>query len=108
MGYCGSGCRSAKLDPVEMNEIRTITSRLARSNTIPRKTILFVEGLVGFEDLRHFVVIPNQKEGPLFWIQSVEDPQVAFILTDPSQFFCDYRVVPEKGGKRETRYGGRG
>ena len=39
--------------------------------------------------------MPNSKEGPLFWIQSVEDAQVALVLTDPTNFFLDYRVVPE-------------
>jgi flagellar assembly factor FliW len=57
----------------------------------------FPEGLIGFEQLRDFVVMPNEKEGPLFWIQSVEDPQVALVLTDPTNFFLDYNVAPEAG-----------
>jgi len=56
---------------------------------------LFPEGLVGFETLRKFIVMPNEKEGPLFWIQSVEDPQIAFILTDPTNFYYDYKVIPD-------------
>ena len=42
-----------------------------------------------------FVVMPNEKEGPLFWIQSVEDPDIALVLTDPTNFFLTYKVVPE-------------
>ncbi|MBN2427666.1 MAG: flagellar assembly protein FliW [Deltaproteobacteria bacterium] len=88
-----------------MNETRKINSRFGEIEYDPAKTILFVEGIVGFENLRHFIVIPNEKEGPLFWIQSVEDPQIAFILTDPSQFFCDYQVAPGKAEKEKLGMG---
>lgn len=55
----------------------------------------FPAGMIGFPNLHKFVVMPNKKEGPLFWIQSVEDPEIAFVLTDPTNFFLDYAVVPE-------------
>jgi flagellar assembly factor FliW len=86
---------------METVETRKINSRFGEIEYDPEQTILFAEGLIGFEELRRFVVIPNQKEGPLFWIQSVEDPRVAFIVTDPSQFFCDYEVVPDKVEKEK-------
>ena len=77
-----------------------IQSRFGEIEYDPDNTLLFPEGLVGFEDLREFIVMPNEKEGPLFWIQSIEDPQIAFILTDPTSFYYDYRVVPD-GRERE-------
>ena len=61
----------------------------------PQNLLRFPEGLIGFETLRDFIVMPNEKQGPLFWIQSVDDPQVAFVLTDPTHFFLDYRVIPD-------------
>jgi len=77
-----------------------IQSRFGEIEYEPENTLLFQEGLVGFEDLRKFIVMPNEKEGPLFWIQSVDDPQIAFILTDPTGFYYDYKVVPN-GCERE-------
>jgi len=65
----------------------------------PDKTICFPAGLVGFESVREFIVIPNKKEGPLFWIQSVEDPLVAFVLTEPANFFQDYQVSPDNNDR---------
>jgi len=59
------------------------------------KVITFPKGLLGFESLRNFVVIPSKNEGPLFWIQSAEDPQVAFVVTDPTTFYPDYGVLLE-------------
>ena len=53
--------------------------------------------MIGFPTLHHkFIVMPNKKQGPLFWIQSIDDPAIAFVLTDPSNFFMEYQVTPEK------------
>jgi len=72
-----------------------INSRFGEIEYDPASVLTFPEGLIGFESLRDFVVMPNEKEGPLFWIQSVEDPDIALVLTDPTNFFLTYKVVPE-------------
>lgn len=74
-----------------------IASRFGEIEYDPSSVLNFPEGLIGFEELRDFVVMPNEKEGPLFWIQSIDDPQVALVLTDPTNFFLDYSVAPEEG-----------
>ncbi|MEA3466140.1 MAG: flagellar assembly protein FliW [Thermodesulfobacteriota bacterium] len=76
--------------------MNTINSRFGEIEYEPASVLNFPEGLIGFEELRDFVVMPNEKEGPLFWIQSIEDPQVALVLTDPTNFFPTYKVVPEE------------
>ncbi len=55
----------------------------------------FPVGMTGLPGLRNFVVIPPKKEGPLFWIQCVDNPDYAFVLTDPTNFFLDYKVEPD-------------
>ncbi len=76
--------------------MKIINTRFGEIEYDPKNTLLFPEGLVGFEQLREFIVMPNRKQGPLFWIQSAEDADIAFILTDPNNFFPDYKVKPEK------------
>ncbi len=83
--------------------MKKIQSRFGEIEYDPNNTLEFPEGLIGFEDLRKFVVMPNEKEGPLFWVQSVEDPQVAFVLTDPTSFYFDYKVVPD--GRERQKLG---
>ncbi len=75
--------------------MKKIMSRFGEIEYDPKKTLSFPEGLIGFEHLHEFVVIPSSKEGLLFWIQSVDDAQIAFVLTDPTNFFFDYKVVPD-------------
>ena len=59
----------------------------------------FPAGMIGFPNLHNFIVMPNKKAGPLFWIQSTDDPEIAFVLTDPTNFFLDYVVIPETSEK---------
>ena len=85
--------------------MKKILTRFGEVEYDPEKTIRFPEGLIGFGQLRDFIVMPNKKEGPLFWIQSVDDPQIAFVLTDPTNFFLDYRVQPDETERRKLGIG---
>ena len=75
---------------------KTITTRFGEVEYSPDNILTFPEGLVGLPALHSFIVMPNTKKGPLFWIQSVDDPLMAFILTDPTDFFLDYNVIPDE------------
>jgi len=83
-----------------MTNSRKINTRFGEVEYDPDQTVHFPEGLIGLEGLRDFIVMPNKKEGPLFWIQSVDDPQIAFVLTDPNNFFLDYRVEPDQNVRK--------
>ena len=76
--------------------MKTIQSRFGDIEYDPAAVLHFPQGLIGFEALRDFIVMPNEKDGPLFWIQSIEDEQVALVLTDPTNFFPSYMVEPEE------------
>jgi flagellar assembly factor FliW len=72
-----------------------IVTRFGEVEYDPENLLYFPAGLIGFPNLQNFIVMPNKKEGPLFWIQSTEDPSFAFVLTDPTNFFLDYYVTPD-------------
>ncbi len=75
--------------------MKKIMTRFGEVEYDPDNLLVFPAGLIGFPTLRSFIVMPNRKQGPLFWIQSVDDPDVAFVLTDPTNFFLDYIVKPD-------------
>ncbi|OHB24719.1 MAG: flagellar assembly protein FliW [Desulfuromonadaceae bacterium GWC2_58_13] len=81
--------------------MKSINTRFGQVEYDPANTLHFPCGMIGFESLREFIVMPNKKQGPLFWIQSVDDPEIAFVLTDPTNFFLDYRVVPDDNEKQK-------
>ncbi len=72
-----------------------IITRFGEVEYDPANLLHFPAGLIGLPNLRHFIVMPNKKSGPLFWIQSVDDPDMAFVLTDPTNFFLNYHVMPD-------------
>lgn len=49
-----------------------------------KKQIVFQEGIPGFELLKKFIVIEDKDENsPFSYLQSTEDGDVAFVVTDP-------------------------
>lgn len=57
------------------------------------KVIAFPEGLPGFEEEKEFVIINNEdEENPFCWLQSVKNPDLAFVIVDPFFVFSDYSV----------------
>lgn len=46
-------------------------------------------GLLGFEQLHRFALI-EEVDSPVEWLQSVDDPRVAFAMMDPFLFCPDY------------------
>jgi flagellar assembly factor FliW len=79
--------------------MKKIQTRFGEVEYDPAKVLHFPAGLIGLPNLRNFVVMPNKKDGPLFWIQNIEDPDIAFVLTDPTNFFLEYKVLPDQNDK---------
>lgn len=85
--------------------MKTINTRFGEVEYDPENLLHFPAGLIGLPDLHHFIVMPNKKKGPLFWIQSVDDPAIAFVLTDPTNFFLDYQLMPEESERQILELG---
>lgn len=96
MEHRRSECLERDFEGQKESMRKKILTRFGEVEYDPENLLYFPEGLVGFETSRQFIVMPNTKEGPLFWIQNVENSALAFVLTDPTNFFLDYRVVPDR------------
>lgn len=68
------------------------TTRFGKIEVSPDKIITFPEGLLGFEKLKKYALLPLNDNPAFTWLQSVEDPVVAFLILDPFLFFADYSV----------------
>ncbi|WP_039764860.1 flagellar assembly protein FliW [Caldicellulosiruptor sp. F32] len=51
--------------------------------------ISFEEGIPAFENLKKFVII-KENESPFYWLQSVEDKDIAFVIINPFEIKPDY------------------
>ena len=56
-----------------------------------RQRITFSRGLFGFENLKNYVLMDAEQE-PFYWLQSVDEKQVAFVLINPALFRSDYEI----------------
>ena len=55
------------------------------------KTITFQDGLLGFEGIKQYTIILNtDKDIPFHWLQAVDEPSLAFVITNPFQFKEEY------------------
>jgi flagellar assembly factor FliW len=61
------------------------------------QVIEFAEGLIGMPRLRRAAIVAADDFAPFFWLASVDDEDVRFIVVDPTQLFADYHPeIPEK------------
>ncbi|MCP4723551.1 MAG: flagellar assembly protein FliW [bacterium] len=47
------------------------------------KVVIFPEGLIGFEDLKNFVIIDLEEYEPFQWLLCVDDPDITFPIISP-------------------------
>ena len=61
---------------------------------IPDDHVLTLQkGLLGFEDRTQWVMLDHDiEDSPFKWLQSQEDPDLAFIIIEPSNVVSDYQV----------------
>lgn len=58
------------------------------------KIIDFPEGIPGFEGTKRFIIINNpDEENPFQWLQSVDEPNLAFVIISPFFVKFDYDIV---------------
>lgn len=50
----------------------------------------FPEGLIGFPKEKRFILVSVSDRSSFQWLQSLDSPQLAFLVTDPKQFIAEY------------------
>jgi flagellar assembly factor FliW len=68
------------------------TTRFGRITVDDERVISIPRGLLGFPDYTRYALIQTGEENYFFWLQCVEQPNLAFVVADPSIFFKDYEV----------------
>jgi flagellar assembly factor FliW len=52
-------------------------------------------GLLGFQDRKRFCIFQHKEGSPFFWYQSLGNPALAFVITNPWLFKPNYHVDPQ-------------
>ncbi|QOJ01784.1 MAG: flagellar assembly protein FliW [Phycisphaeraceae bacterium] len=72
-------------------EVRT--TRFGTIEIAGDRVIDFPKGLLGFSTSRRFCLLEPGNDSAFFWLQSLDDPSLAFVVTDPSMFVEGYNVA---------------
>ena len=68
------------------------TSRFGVIEVEEAETIELPKGIIGFPELKKFILLDHEKDSPFKWLQSLEDAAIAFVLINPLLFKPDYTV----------------
>jgi flagellar assembly factor FliW len=72
------------------------STRFGSFEVDPARSLSFDDPLLGFPNSVTYVVV-EVVDTPYVWLQSVEEPEVAFLATSPFLFFPDYDLeLPEQ------------
>lgn len=67
-----------------------VQSRVFGELEVNEENIIFFEdGIPAFENLKKFVIVKEQ-DSPFYWLQSVEDKDIAFVIINPFEIKPDY------------------
>ena len=72
--------------------MRIDTSRFGEVEVDETRIISFPKGLLGFPEYKQYVLLEAGEDSYFWWLQSIELPELAFVVTDPSVFVPTYQV----------------
>lgn len=69
------------------------TARFGEIEIADDRVIHFVEPVLGFEESHRYVLLDHADDSPFKWLQSADDPELAFVVTSPKLFGLDYEFT---------------
>jgi flagellar assembly factor FliW len=76
--------------------VKIKTTRFGTIHLNDTQVIQMPDGMLGFPDSKRFVIIQNKENSPFFWYQSLDDPDLAFVITNPNDFVPTYQPDIDK------------
>jgi flagellar assembly factor FliW len=71
-------------------EVRT--TRFGVIEIAEDRVITFPSGVLGFPEHRRYCLLQPGDDACFFWLQSLDDANLAFVVTDPTLFVSEYSV----------------
>lgn len=72
--------------------MKCTSTRFGSFEVCDESILTFPSGLLGFPEQQRYVILDHDTEAPFKWLQSVEEPALAFVILDPTTFHSDYHV----------------
>lgn len=75
----------------KQGEISVSTSRFGALSVNPEKIITMTSPFLGFPGSKRFIVKPHGENSPFLWLQSLDDPKLAFVLIQAALLIPQYQ-----------------
>ncbi len=69
------------------------TARFGEISVDDERIIHFVEPVLGFQGSTRYVILDHAENSPFKWLQSADEPELAFVVTNPKFFGIDYEFT---------------
>ncbi len=79
-------------------EVQTV--RFGTIEIADDRVVTFPRGLLGFQQHKRYALLQPNDDACFFWLQCLDDPALAFVVTDPNLFVKEYSV-PIRGEQME-------
>ncbi len=66
------------------------TSRFGPIEIDENKILSFKKGILGFPEDKRYALLPHKDDSPFFWLQSLDSPELAFVVINPALIVKDY------------------
>ncbi len=78
------------------DEITVATSRFGEISVRADKIITMTSPFLGFPESKRFILRPHSAESPFMWLQSLENPKLAFVVIQAAPLVPHYRPAIAK------------
>ncbi len=72
--------------------IKVHTTRFGEIEVNQADVIELPQGLIGFPELKKYVLLDHDRDSPFKWLQSLDEGGIAFVIINPLLFKSDYFV----------------
>ncbi|MBK8189115.1 MAG: flagellar assembly protein FliW [Vampirovibrionales bacterium] len=76
-----------------MGRRRINTTRFGAIEVEDELVLSFVSPILGFDEIQSFVILDHAENSPFKWLQAIESPELAFVITNPTLFGMEYDVT---------------
>jgi flagellar assembly factor FliW len=80
--------------------LKVNSTRFGEMEVPADRVITLPQGMIGFPQLRRYVLIRHRDDSPFFWLQSLEAAELAFVMVNPLLFDSEYKFTL---GNSETK-----
>ena len=77
------------LSPAIMDAVQT--ENKPKNGVVSKQTFRFPHGIMGFENIKNYCLLDKEEDGPFWWLQMLEDPELSFLLIPSQVGFPNYK-----------------